>query len=205
MDLSYPKPYINDTALAILLGGSEDRRYSWVKRALKEGTLLRLKRGIYLIGKRASLLIDSFEIAQQLYGPSYISFESALAHHSWIPEAVYIITSAISKRGTTVQNSIGVFSYQHTPWDQFFMGVERVVTSDSTFLMAHPWKALADYMYVHRKKWQTLADVIEDLRLDESLLQRADKAVLKEISQYYDSSRVRHFARKILKDLRRWA
>lgn len=204
MDLVYHKPYINDTALAILLGGSEDRRYSWVKRALKEGTLLRLKRGIYLIGKRESLPIDSFEIAQQLYGPSYISFESALAHHGWIPEAVYIITSASSKRDSIIQTPIGAFSYQHTPWDQFFMGVERVVTPDSTFLMAHPWKALADYMYVHRKKWKALADVVDDLRLDESALQRADKDVLEEISQYYDSPRIRRFARKMLKDLRKW-
>ncbi|MBS0648924.1 MAG: hypothetical protein JSS10_06860 [Verrucomicrobia bacterium] len=204
MNLSYHKFYINDTTLSILLGGSEDRRYSWVKRALKEGTLLRLKRGLYLIGKREPLPIDSYEIAQQLYGPSYISFESALSHHGWIPEAVYTITSASSKRDSTVQTPIGIFSYQHTPWDQFFMGVERVVTSDSTFLMAHPWKALADYLYAHHKKWQTLSDVIEDLRLDESSLQGADKTILEEIAQYYDSPRVRRFAHKMLKDLRRW-
>ncbi len=204
MDLSYPKPYINDTALAIILGGSEDRRYSWVKRALKKGTLLRLKRGIYLIEKKESKPIDSFEIAQQLSGPSYISFESALAHHGWIPEAVYTITSATSKRDSIIRTPIGLFSYQHTPWDQFFMGVERIVRSDSTFLMAHPWKALADYVYVHHKKWKTLMDVVEDLRLDEAALQRADQAVLEEISQYYDSLRVRRFARNILKDLHRW-
>jgi hypothetical protein len=204
MDLNYPKPYINDTALSILLGGSEDRRYSWVKRALKEGTLLRLKRGVYLIGERKALPIDSFEIAQQLYGPSYISFESALAHHGWIPEAVYITTSASSKRSATIETQIGTFSYEHTPWDQFFMGVERIVTQDSTFLMAHPWKALADYMYVHRKKWKTLTDVVKDMRLDESALQRVDKAILEEISEYYDSLRVRNFARNILKDIQRW-
>ena len=205
MDFNCPKPYINDTALSVILGGSADRRYSWVKRSLKEGTLVKLKRGIYLIGERETLPIDSFEIAQQLYGPSYISFESALAHHGWIPEAVYIITSASSKRSTTIETPIGTFSYEHTPWDQFFMGVERVVTQDSTFLMAHPWKALADYMYGHRKKWKTLTDVVKDMRLDESALQITDKAILEEISEYYDSLRVRNFARNILKDLRRWA
>ena len=205
MDLSYPKPYINDTALSVLLGGSADRRYSWVKRALKEGTLVKLKRGIYLIGEREALPIDSFELAQQLYGPSYISFESALAHHGWIPEAVYIITSASSKRSSTIETPIGTFSYEHTPWDQFFMGVERIVTQDSTFLMAHPWKALADYMYVHRKKWKTLTDVVKDMRLDESALQKADIAILEEIAEYYDSLKVRNFARNILKDLHRWA
>ena len=46
MNLEYPKPYIHETALAILLGGGNERRYSWVKRALKKGTLVRLKRGV---------------------------------------------------------------------------------------------------------------------------------------------------------------
>jgi hypothetical protein len=60
-------------------------------------------------------------------------------------------------------------------------------------------------MYVHRKKWKTLTEVIEDLRLDESELQNADKAVLEEISQYYQSPRVRRFARTILRGLKKWA
>jgi len=199
MNLEYPKPYIRETALAILLGGSKDRRYSWVKRALKKGTLVRLKRGVYLIEKKET--VDAFEIALQLNGPSYISFESALVHHGWIPETVYTITSATTKRNSVVPTPIGTFSFEHTPQLQFYMGVEHIVTPNSTFLIAHPWKALADYMYVHRKNWKTLTDVIEDLRLDESALQSADKAVLEEIAQYYDSPRVRHFARAILRGL----
>jgi hypothetical protein len=205
MNLEYSKPYIHETTLAILLSGSEDRRYSWVKRALKKGTLVRLKRGVYLLEKKEAGAIDSFEIALQLNGPSYVSFESALAHHGWIPEAVYTITSATPKRSSLVPTPIGTFSFEHTPQFQFYMGVEHIITPTSAFLIAHPWKALADYMYVHRKKWKTLTDVIEDLRLDESALREADKAVLEEIFQYYDSPRVRHFALTILRGLKKWA
>lgn len=203
MILDYAKPYIHDTALAIMLGGSEDRRYSWVKRALREGMLVRLKKGVYLIEKEDSPPIDAFEIAQQLYGPSYISFESALSYHGWIPEAVYTTTSAAVKRGASVRTPIGMFSYERTPRDQFFMAVERKETQDSLYLIAHPWKALADYMYARRKKWKTLTEVIEDLRLDESRIEAADKAPLEEIASYYHSSRVRRFARMILKE-NRW-
>jgi len=203
MLLEYPKPYIHDAALAIILGGSEDRRYSWVKRALHKGQLTRLRKGLYLIEKKDSSLIDTFEIAQQLYGPSYISFETALSYHGWAPEAVYTTMSASAKRSHSVRTPIGMFSYEHTPRDQFFMAVERIETKDSLYLIAHPWKALADYMYVRRKKWKTFADVIEDLRLDEFRVEAADKEPLKEIARYYHSPRVRRFAQMILKE-NRW-
>lgn len=203
MFLEYEKPYIHDTALAMILGGSADRRYSWVKRALHEGRLTRLRRGLYLIEKENSPLIDAFEIAQQLYGPSYISFESALSHHGWIPEAVYLTTSASTKRGLSIQTPIGMFSYEQTPQDQFFMAVERIEVNNSLYLIAHPWKALADYVYTRRKKWKTFAEVIEDLRLDESRIEATDKKTLIEISLYYQSPRVRRFAQMILKE-NRW-
>ncbi len=200
MILEYERPYIHDSTLAIILGGSEDRRYSWVKRALRDKILIRLRRGIYLITKKDPSLINAFEIAQQLYGPSYISFESALSYHGWIPEAVYITTSAGAKRSLSIQTKIGIFSYEHTPKEQFYMGVERKEDKDSIYLIAHPWKALADYMYVRRKKWKSFAEVIEDLRLDESKVEASDKQTLEEISRYYHSPRVRRFARMILKE-----
>jgi hypothetical protein len=199
IDIEYKKPYIHDVELAVMLGGSEDRRYSWVKRALKDGKLTRLKRGLYLIKKRDSSLIDTFEIAQQLYGPSYISFESALSYHGWIPEAVYTTTSATTKRAVSNRTSLGMFSYERTPENQFFMGVERKETKNGIYLIASPWKALADYMYVRRKKWESFGSIIEDLRLDESRIDAADKTILKEIACYYDSPRVRRFAQAIQK------
>ena len=195
MDLrQYPKPYIRDTELAILLGGTEDRRYSYAKRAFHKGDLIRLKRGLYLIDH---LPIDAFEIAQHLYGPSYISLESALSYHGWIPEAVYITTSVSTKKNPTIRTPIGVFSYEHTPVEQFYMSVEKI----DGFLMAHPWKALADYVYVYRKKWKNLREMMEDLRIERSSIVDADKKPLEEIAQFYDSPRVRRFAKKILKEL----
>jgi hypothetical protein len=201
MILEYHKPYIHDVALATLLGGSRDRRYSWTKRALKKGCFTRLRKGLYLIEKKNSIPVDAFEIAQQIYGPSYVSFESALSYHGWIPEAVYTTTNATTKRGQSMRTPIGLFSYEHTPQDQFFMAVERKETVDSIALIAHPWKALADYVYARRKRWKKLADVMKDLRLDESKVAEADCSVLEEIAQYYRSPRVQRFAKMLLKNL----
>lgn len=188
------KPYIRDTELAILLGGSEDRVHSWVKRAFQKEELVRLKRGVYLIDH---LPIDAFEIAQHLYGPSYISLESALSYHGWIPEAVYTTTSVSTKKSPTITTAIGIFSYEHTPAEQFYMCVERT----GEFLIAHPWKALADYVYVYRKKWKSIVEMMEDLRIERSSIESSDRRVLEEIAQYYDSPRVRRFAKQMLKEL----
>ena len=205
MKLNFIKPYINETALAFLLGGTDDRRYSWVKRSLKEKKLFRLKRGNYLVAEEGKLpVVDTFEIAPQLYGPSYISFESALSYHGWIPEAVYLVTSACTKRSNLTRTPIGSFSYEHTPLDQFFIGVEQRITPDSTTLIAHPWKALADMVYARHRKWVNLSSIIEDLRLDETMIEKNNKVVLKEIAQYYDSPRVRRFAQTVLEDLKPW-
>ncbi len=196
MDLRHhSKPYIRDIELATLLGGSEDRRYSWIKRALQKKDLVRLKRGIYLID---GLPFDAFEIAQHLYGPSYISLASALSYHGWIPEAVYSTTNVTAKKSLMVQTPIGVFNYAHTPKEQFYMCVER----KNGFLMAHPWKALADYVYVYHKEWKNLQEVVEDLRIEKSSIEGVDRQPLEEIAEYYKSPRVRRFAKIILRKLR---
>lgn len=195
MDLrQHKKPYITDTEIAVLLGGSDDRRYSWVKRALHQEELVRLRRGLYLIDH---LPLDAFEVAQHLYGPSYISLESALSYHGWVPEAVYVTTSVSAKRSPNIQTPVGVFSYDHTPEEQFFMGVEKI----EGFLMATPWKALADYVYVYHKKWKNLSEVMKDLRIERASIEEADRKSLEEIAEYYDSPRVRRFAKLMLRQL----
>jgi hypothetical protein len=199
----YPKPYIHDTTLALLLGGSEDRRYSWVKRALKKGQLVQLKRGVYLIEKRPHW-VDVFELAQQLYGPSYVSLESALEYHGWICEAVYLVTSVCTKRGQEIRSAIGGFHYDHTPPSHFFMGVTREVVGDQIRLIADPWKAIADYIYVYHKRWATMGEMVQELRLDLKEIVASDISLLKEIGQCYGSLRVRQFANLLWEELKRW-
>lgn len=44
--------FLNHRQLAELLGGSGARRYGLVNRALKDGSLIRLKRGCYVLARR---------------------------------------------------------------------------------------------------------------------------------------------------------
>ena len=86
-----PQGIITEDLIMNLCKGSADSRYGVIKRAVAQGQLVHIKRGLYILAekyqRRGSNL---FELAQYIYGPSYISFESALSFHACIPESVYI-------------------------------------------------------------------------------------------------------------------
>ena len=77
-----------------------------------EGKIIRLKRGLYVASpefsdKRLSINL----IANHLYGPSYVSCQSALAYYGLIPERVYGVTSMTMKHSRKFTNSFGTFDY----------------------------------------------------------------------------------------------
>ncbi len=196
----WPQGYIHDADLAIQLPGSDSSRYAIVKRALKDGLLIRLRRGLYLIGPPISKpRPDLFELAQQLCAPSAISFETALSYHGWIPEAVYTVYNATPKRRQSFETTLGNFTFLHTPLQGFYNGVERL--ESPTCFLAGPWKALADIAYSRRSTWNTLAELIGDLRVDAELLFSCDTAPLRELSMTYASNRVRLLLATIYKEL----
>ena len=85
---------LNDARLKRLLGASDASRYGLVNRALKVGELHRVKRGVYVLdNKYRDYPLHPFALAQMLEPGSYVSLETALAHHGWIPEAVYTTAS----------------------------------------------------------------------------------------------------------------
>src|SRR5690348_8693957 len=89
----------SDYEVATLLKESPHQRYGVIKRAIAQGDLLSLRRGLYAVNPAVTRRpIDRFEAAQRIYGPSYISLESALAAHGLIPEAVHSVTSVCSRR-----------------------------------------------------------------------------------------------------------
>lgn len=80
---------LTERQLARILGGSDDSRYALVKRSVKAGALARIKRGLYVLASRfRKQPVHPFHLAQALDDGSYITMESALVYHGWIPEAV---------------------------------------------------------------------------------------------------------------------
>ena len=56
-----------------------------ISRMVKKGELIRLKNGFFLISEKIKNAAVPFEqIANLLYGPSYVSLEWALSHYGFI-------------------------------------------------------------------------------------------------------------------------
>lgn len=197
----WPRNWVQDSDLTVLIPGTPDTRYGLVKRALKAGLLKSLKRGLYAIEKPIQEPLDQFEVAQLIYGPSFISFESALSHHQWIPEAVYTITSATTKRTEEFHTPYGLFSYQHVPTKHFYMGVKRETSGQAVYLMASPWRALSDYLYLYPKNWGTLEDIEADLRVELSILYESDRNELELMVNHYPNHRVKEVLKLIKRKL----
>lgn len=205
--LEWAKPFIRDQDLSVVFYGEETRRYDAVKYAMKKGVLIQMRRGLYLIGKPFGKgSCDPFEMAAVLYGPSYISLESALSFHGWIPEAVFTTTSVTPKRAKVIDTPVGVFRYSHTPTAHFYLNVQRIEQatgekSDTCFLLAEPWKAVADALYCYRKPWRSVRDLSLDLRIEIETLEQSDKKSLWHVAEHYASKRVQKVLRTFFREL----
>lgn len=198
----WPKPFIFGKDFIFLLDKSVNSRKSLIKRCVHENYLKRLRRDLFVLTKKCQKeLPDNFELAHVIYGPSYISFESALSFHNWIPEAVYTITSATSKRSKNFETPLGMFSYEHIPLVDYHLGVHQYHLENAIHFIADPWKAIADYIYVRRKTWNSLKALCEDMRIEEESILNSDKDILKKLSLSYHSKRVRDCLNIFLKDI----
>ena len=188
--LTWQKPYISGTDLCHFLDKSPNSRHSIIKRATREGLLLPLRRDLYLIIKPQPV-VDTFEVSSIIYGPSYLSFESALSFHGWIPEAVKTTTCATSRRSKEFETPIGFFSYVHIPITVFALGVGQYQKKNVTLFIADPWKALADIIYARKRTWPSLNDLSEDLRIDTEHFTLSNTALLADLIANYPSNRVK--------------
>ena len=177
---------VTERQLSEILGGGAARRYGLVNRALKDGTLLRLKRGLYYLkSSNTSDSIHPFAVAQALLPGSYISFETALAFHHWIPEAVFTTASVTPGRKSVERDheSLGRFSYHPLATNdyQFLASVARVKLGLHTALVATPLRALMDLVALRKESWSGLDWVEHSLRVEGerlATLRRKDFAAL---------------------------
>lgn len=118
IDAGYAERVITDRQLARILEGSDDSRYALVKRAVNAGALVRVKRGHYVLAdKLRKQPVHPFHLVQALVAGSYVSMESALAYHGWIPEAVFTTMSVTPGRESTALDhpKLGAFLSTHWP------------------------------------------------------------------------------------------
>jgi hypothetical protein len=189
---------LTDTQLGRLISGSRQRRYNLVNRAMKAGELIRLRRGLYMLpDKYRSQPCHPYVLAQRLVPGSYVSLETALAFHNWIPEAVYSTASVMPghKAKEFSYESLGRFTFHPLPIQvgYFLELVERVKLVEQPVLMAQPVRALLDLVCLKKVEWQGLAWLVQGMRIDEDVLHQVTGAELRTLKQVYKYKRVQGF------------
>ena len=165
---------------------------------IRKGVIIRVKKGLYVIGDRFRSRPYSRELlANLVYGPSYISLEYALQYYGMIPERVEAVTSVTTGRSRRFMTPLGLFIYRNIPISAFHIGMTRIEYDETTaFLMATPEKALCDKIRNDQKAGlRSLKDMrhylIEGLRIDESSLANLNSGHIDEIAQNYKSGKLR--------------
>ena len=138
----------------------------------KEGRIIRLKRGMYVVNPNESgKLLSLGLIGNLLYGPSYVSMLTALREYGLIPERVEVIESMTTHLTVSFENPVGTFEYHHCAKDYYSIGITQREEEGITYLIATPEKALCDYIVcTTRLPLRFIKDTYifleEDLRLD---------------------------------------
>ena len=188
----------NDAQLGRVLGGSGARRYGLVNRALKASELHRVKRGLYVLdNKYRDYTVHPFALAQVLEPGSYVSLETALAHHGWIPEGVYTTSSIVPSRKTKEyeHEKFGNFTFHPLAINKayFLELVERMKINEQTMLVAKPVRALMDLVCLRKTEWQGLDWLTEGLRIDYDNLRSITNKDIRTLKLVYKQKRVKTF------------
>lgn len=162
---------------------SAEKKVVWLE---KNGYIIRLKRGLYVVnpeytGKRLSNEL----IANHLYAPSYVSMSTALRYYGLIPEAVYVNQSMTVKHSRSFQTPIGNYDYKCISREAFAVGVRTEHVADYAFLIASPEKALCDLIAnsskVNLRYIKDVENYLEnDIRMDMEEFMKFDPRVLEE-------------------------
>ena len=176
-----------------------------IESMVKNGELIRLKRGVYALSTDyRTHPINIIAAANMLLKPSYVSYEYALSYHGLIPERVYTVTSATTYRSYEYTTDIGNFSYTKIPLNAYPLGIEwHYTNTDGGFMIATPEKALCDKIYTDKRinaisQMEIIEYIEEDLRIDWRDVEKMDGTLIWKISMAY-SSKILQTVAKIIK------
>lgn len=162
---------------------SANKKVTWLE---KQGVIIRLKRGLYVVNpEHSGKTLSSELIANHLYAPSYISMSTALRYYGLIPEAVYVHQSMTVKHSRSFQTPVGSYDYKYISREAFSIGVRSMHKGDYAFLIASPEKALCDLIANSSKvNLRYMKDVEiyleQDIRMDMDEFYKMDETIFKD-------------------------
>lgn len=114
----------------------------------EKGYIKKIRQGYYFFPDLEINEKVLFLISNKIYSPSYVSLEMALSWHNLIPEAVYGVTCATSRKTAGFQTPIGNFIYKHIKPELMF-GYDLGDYNGRNYAIARMEKAILDYLYLN--------------------------------------------------------
>lgn len=192
--------YLNIRKLSLI----EEIDYNFIKDALSEyknprvkindliksSKIIRVKKGLYVFGEELAEQSFSKEtLANLIYGPSYISFEYALAFYGLIPERVEVVTSVTNKRKKFFSTPVGNFSYRYINPAVYSYGITLYeIDIYHWILIANKEKAMADILYFNEKfenEFLLERYLLENLRVETESLVSFNLKTVKKLAALY--------------------
>jgi predicted transcriptional regulator of viral defense system len=124
-------------------------------------------------------------IANHLRGPSYVSLETALSYWGLIPERTFEISSVCIQSSKKYHTALGRFTFQQVSLPYYAFGIQNVqISNEQTALISTPEKAICDKIILTaginlRSRKQTALFLLEDLRMDITMLRNLDTSIMK--------------------------
>jgi hypothetical protein len=165
--------------------------YAYPRKALSDALarrdLIRIKKGLYVQSGRGIPPYSREVLANMIYGPSYISYEYALAYYNLIPERVEEVTSATTGKSKSFTTPAGRFSYTHISTNYYGFGFGRKQCGDErTFLIADPEKAVTDRVIREKGRFSLRGMrqfLFDNLRIDPAEFKKLDRGIIAEASR----------------------
>lgn len=172
-------------------------RYGLVKRAIAAKEIVQIRRGLYILAEHyRKSTVDLFHVASRILRPSYISLESALSFHGWIPERAFSTTSCIFKRSREYVTPLGHFEFRKSPFATL-TSVRYEISGGQArglpYLLASPLRALTDLAHDRQKTTMDRAFLTNSLRIEEETLDQLRRVEFNQLLAEKPRGAARHF------------
>lgn len=114
-----------------------------VDRLVESGVLIKIERSKYVLKNYSK---SEFLLANFLYDPSYISFETALSYYGILSQFPYEVTSATIRQTQSKEFNGKQYSYYSIKKELFWGYIKK-----DDYLIAEKEKAFADQLYLTSK------------------------------------------------------
>ena len=180
----FHKSYFTVADFEKVLDLKKDSLYVTLNRLVKNGVLIRVRKNIYSLFTQS---IDHEKIANELYFPSYLSFEQALSQYSILSQIPYTQTFATTRPTKKMVIGQVALEYSHLPKELFF----GYILKNGKYV-AEPEKALLDQLYmVSRGK--------RSINIEELDLKDINKKKLEEYAKKFPS-----YIKLLLKEVKKY-